>query len=132
LPIAAGEAKPTPDAHLFKEARSALPQPLPNDNSVTLAWRADGLSIHAANAASLAFCPDNNTAAKFADLVKDGAKKSDTLHLRFDGPADRVAGVLEVKPQSGGSPLVYRIDSRPPGANREPAESSNTAAPGGG
>ena len=124
------EPRKTKEASLFAEALARVPKALPAESSpVALKWNGDRLEISAAGAKSLAFYPGLEC-AKLADLIRNGEAKGATLTLEPEGEHPRIEGVLEVRPQSGQNPSVYRIDTRP--MNPGPSQPSNELSPRGG
>ncbi|MBX3376831.1 MAG: hypothetical protein KF678_07495 [Phycisphaeraceae bacterium] len=113
------------DAGLFAKARLRLPKPLPKDNVPVVINVAEGkVSIQAVGAAELAYYPGLNGVV-YPSLIKEGQRKGDKLVLSFrkgtDG-ASRLKGVLEVKPQEPGEPMLWQLDVD--------LESVNKATPG--
>jgi thiol:disulfide interchange protein DsbD len=96
---------PAPTPALFAEARARLPRPvLPGSPGLTVAWRADTLTLEVSNASGMTFFPDVGSAMMAAPIA-DGDAKTARLQITFK-PAlgqDRihqVSGVLEVRRHS--------------------------------
>ncbi|MCA9257403.1 MAG: hypothetical protein KDA33_17270, partial [Phycisphaerales bacterium] len=99
FPIA-DTAKASKDATRFEAARARRPQPVKDDDQVTVRWNGLDLSIRAIGATSVAFFPYENDEYVYpADMVRNGAARSDTLRLPYDkdvASLKRVAGVLAI------------------------------------
>jgi thiol:disulfide interchange protein DsbD len=117
------------DAARFSAARARVAKPLDSAKpEATITWSSDRVTIRTTNGSKgLAFYPALESAA-VTDLSKQGESKTDMIELELakPGPGDRLVGVLEIGPESGGLHKVLRLDQA-----RSTASEERPASPAG-
>ena len=100
------------DAALFAKARQRIPKAMNKERpEVVFSKAGDKVVVLAAGAVEVAFYPGLEGAG-FPQLIKEGKAKGERLVLSVEGKGERphLKGVVEVKPQGGGSPMLYGVD----------------------
>lgn len=124
-------APPAEAARAFADASARLPRPWSQaGDAASLTWGEHALTVEFRGARALTFYPLRECVA-LLDPIADAHARGERLTLRIDpdappSPADRVAGVLEVLPATGDTPLFFRLDEAIPpasGVGSEPEHS---------
>ena len=128
-----GDAPVTsPEASLFTKARERIPKPIPKERAPIQIVAADGkITITSAGAVEMSFYPGPEGVA-LSNLIRDGQRKADKLVLSYKRDTEkpsRLIGVVEVKPQGSGLPMLWSADVDLGGANQSAPGPSNPASP---